>query len=85
MSDVVCRIESELTTGSILLEGALAVGTGGRLPPYEGDYAVTPKTEAQTLATKNKSLTDDVVVEEIPYSEVSNPSGGNTVNIAYIL
>lgn len=82
MSDI-CRIE--LTTGDILLEGTLDVGTGGRLPPYEGGYTVTPKIEAQTLATKNKSLTDDIVVEEIPYSEVGNPSGGNTVNIAYIL
>lgn len=74
-----------LTVGNVLLEGELEVGSGGRLPNFEGDYTVTPKVSAQTLETKNKSMTADVVIEEIPYSEVSNPSGGNTVNIAYVL
>lgn len=85
MINTACLIESGLSTGDILIEGKLDIGSGGRLPNYEGAYSVTPKVNAQTLETKNKSMTDDLVVEEIPYSEVSNPSGGNTVNIAFIL
>lgn len=48
---------------------------------YAGDYAVTPKAEAQTMPTKGKVMTDDVVIHKIPYYEVSNNSGGTTVYI----
>lgn len=50
--------------------------------PYEGPYDVTPKVTAQTLPTANKLMRDDVSVRAIPYFDVSNPSGGNTVYIA---
>lgn len=60
-------------------------GEGGRLPDYDGTYEVTPKINAQTLATKDKSMTDNVTVLAVPYSEVTNPQGGKTVNIAYQL
>ena len=48
---------------------------------YAGEYDVTPKVEAQSLATKNKFLTDDVRIHEIPYFDVGNTSGGSTVYI----
>ena len=48
---------------------------------YDGPYIVTPEFEAQTLDTTNKHLSNDVVVLEIPMSEVSNMSGGLTLNI----
>lgn len=50
--------------------------------PYDGQYAVTPKVEAQILPTKGKVMLDDVTVLEIPFFETSNTSGGNTVYIA---
>ena len=50
-------------------------------PDYEGEYTVTPKVEEQTLATARKILNEDVVVEKIPYFEVSNNSGGITASI----
>lgn len=50
-------------------------------PPYEGEYNVTPKFEAQTLPTAEKLLAKDVIIEEIPYAEVTNNSGGTTVTI----
>lgn len=95
MIDTACKISSglstddqlisgTLSTGEIRLEATLDIGSGGRLPNYEGDYTVIPKVYEQTLATKNKSMTDDVTVEAVPYAEVSNPSGGKTANIAYI-
>ena len=50
-------------------------------PPYEGEYNVTPSFEVQTLPTAEKLLDKDVIIEEIPYTEVSNNSGGITVTI----
>ena len=52
-----------------------------RLPYYEGDYIVDPRKVSQTLQTANKSMSADVTVNEIFYSEVGNLSGGNTAYI----
>ena len=49
--------------------------------PYDGEYIVTPKISGQSLPTKNKVLVDDVTIKEIPFYNVSNASGGNTVYI----
>lgn len=54
----------------------------GATPPYTGPYDVTPKTEAQTLKTAHKRMTDDVEVRAIPFFETSNTAGGETVYIA---
>lgn len=48
---------------------------------YTGSYTVKPLVSEQTLATKDKVMTDNVTVLEIPYSEVSNNEGGCTVTI----
>lgn len=50
--------------------------------PYEGPYDVTPKVTAQTLPTAKKLMRDDVSVRAIPYFDVSNQAGGNTIYIA---
>ena len=49
---------------------------------YTGAYEITPTTAEQTLLTKDKYMSDDVTVKEIPFFEVSNTSGGSTVYIA---
>ena len=49
--------------------------------PYDGEYTVTPKVEAQTLHTKQRILNDDMTVLAIPYAEVTNSSNGKTVSI----
>ena len=52
------------------------------LPPsYQGEYEVTPKVTAQSLATRNLMMLDDVSVLAIPYYENPNQSG-TTVYIA---
>lgn len=56
-------------------------GGGGKLPYYEGTYEVTPRKVEQILATKNKSMSDNVTVFSIPYAEVSNLGGGLTATI----
>lgn len=49
---------------------------------YDGPYEAIPKVEAQTLPTAKKLMTDDVTVHGVPFYEVSNEQGGNTVYIA---
>ena len=57
------------------------MGTGGRLPDYEGSYDVTPRLVEQVLPTNGRSMNDDVTVREVPVERVSNPSNGKTVVI----
>lgn len=52
------------------------------IPVYDGPYEAIPKVEAQTLPTAKKLMTDDVTVHGVPFYEVSNDQGGNTVYIA---
>lgn len=52
---------------------------------YEGQYTVTPSFEIQTLQTKNKVLTNDIAVNAIEVSRVSNLQGGKTVYIGGII
>ena len=54
---------------------------GGNVEEYKGSYEVTPQVQEQTLSTARKVMRDDIKVKEIPYFEVSNNSGGNTVYI----
>ncbi len=56
-----------------ILKGTLAMPVG--YEDYTGSYNVVPKIEAQSLATADKHLKDNVTVEPIPYYEVSNPTG----------
>lgn len=59
------------------------IGSGDTSTIYDGNYDVTPSASAQTvLHTKNKRLTDNVVVKKIPYFETTNAGGGSTVYIA---
>lgn len=52
---------------------------------YNGSYIVDPEFEAQTLATKNKKMIDDVVVNAIEVQRVSNAAGGRTVYIGGLI
>ena len=49
---------------------------------YTGDYEVTASTEEDIiLDTDGKTLTEDIVINKVPYEEVPNESGGTTVVI----
>lgn len=56
------------------LSGALSKESSS-YPVYNGDYEVTPSSEAQTLYTTNKVMADDVSIKKIPYFETSNEYG----------
>lgn len=61
------------------IEAAVAVPSGGN--PYEGPYEVVPKVEVQTLATKQKYLSEDIRVLSVPFYEADNQKG-TTIYIA---
>lgn len=51
-------------------------GGGPVYPVYHGPTVVTPKVRESTeLETRNKVVQANIVVEEIPYFETSNPKG----------
>ena len=74
-------VSVQIDTRSIAMTVAKAVLVNGERSPYEGDYEVTPKVEAQTLETENKFLKQNVSILGIPYYDVSNNAGGNTIYI----
>lgn len=79
--------ESELPIVSQEDEGKILQVVNGKwvaaeLPKYQGNYSVIPRAKAQSIATAGNYLSDDVIVEAIPYAEVSNNANGTTVTIA---
>lgn len=48
---------------------------------YKGNYVVVPSTNVQELPTMNKLMDRNVTVKEIPYYEISNSYGGDTIVI----
>lgn len=64
---------------SINLVGHISIPGGYK--NYEGTYEIRPSIDGDILETKNKLMAKDVVVDPIPYYEVSNEQGGTTVII----
>ena len=59
-------------------------GSAGSVPAekYEGPYEAFPDpTYDQAFLTKDKLMEEDMIFRKIPYTEASNPAGGNTVTI----
>lgn len=48
---------------------------------FDGEYNVTPTIDAQVIPTREKVMSDDITVHSIPFFEVANNKGGNTVII----
>lgn len=61
------------------IQSNMQIVIGGEV--YNGSYAVTPRTEAQVLPTKDRIMVEDVTVKAIPYYETGNTQGGNTAYI----
>lgn len=54
---------------------------GGGGMPYTGEYSATPSWDAQTFATRGRTMREDFEVEGIVKLEVDNASGGLTLTI----
>lgn len=74
-------VTMDMPDNSATMEVEAAVFVRPNAAYYTGSYDVTPMVDAQSLATKEKFLTDDVRIHAIPYFEVGNTSGGSTVYI----
>lgn len=77
----ILTIDTEIKPLSMVIPCELEMSQGGRLPEYEGDYQVTSDLVKQTLATKNRSLMEDIIVHPVPIEYVENRYGGTTVII----
>lgn len=83
------ELSSERTLSGELQSVSVLTGTinvlqngGGEYEIYDGPYRVIPKTDSEiVLDTDNKLMINDVTVEQVPYYETLNLSGGNTVYI----
>ena len=74
------EVKNDEETILVDIDTVIVVATG---ETYTGPYDVIPVADGDILLeTKNKHMLDNVKVHEIPYYEVSNPSGGETVYIA---
>ena len=64
---------------------SLTVVDGGAIGPeyehYAGAYEVIPSDEKTTLPTAHKVADSDITIHPIPFFEVSNTAGGNTIYI----
>lgn len=66
----------------IILTAESAAGFNqGAAPTYTGDYDVTPTADGEVLKTAQKTMSKDLTIHPIPYFEVSNTAGGDTVYI----
>lgn len=77
------ELHGVLTPAKAMLHGVLTIRTnadGAKM--YDGTYSVRSQTdEAYQLPTANRYLTDNIIVEKIPYYETSNLADGLTVYI----
>ena len=72
------------TSGQVLTKKSSVQGDAEwkDLPTFDGAYEVTPLPFGETtLETRQQYLDRNIVVREIPYQQVSNPSGGTTITI----
>ena len=76
------EIEVQQTTLNLDIEVGTIIGDESK-ERYQGPYEVTPKISQQVLETYDKVMEDDVFIFPVPYQEVSNPQGGQTVIIAF--
>lgn len=68
---------SALLTGQVNVCGVVKM----ELDWYEGSYEVKPTSDQQILPTKQKTLSDNLIIKPIPYVESANSAGGTTVTI----
>lgn len=58
-----------------------STSSNANVPVYGGKYTVIPSTSDQKLETAGMLMEQDTLIEEIPFSVVSNDMGGSTATI----
>lgn len=65
--------------GTAKAKARVKIAGGGEIyDDYTGSYDITPMVTSQTMQTKNKHMTDDVLIRVIPTREAPNEAGGVT-------
>ena len=78
-SNIELKLEYDQSSDMVLVDD---VPYSQHYEKYTGNYEVTPVLyDDQELLTRNKLMTDNVTVHEIPVTWTTNPYGGNTVVI----
>lgn len=65
-----------ISTGDLIIRDAV------QLPPYTGDYTITPSSESQVLQTENLRMTDNVVINPIPSNYGLITWNGSTITVS---
>lgn len=84
MSEKLILRAQAVISGGLALSGEIYVPDFIGGDPYLGKYVVNPDFAGVRLETKNKILSQDVLVNPIEVSRVSNTSDGITVFIGGI-
>lgn len=88
MEQIKGRISSGTIGGSIKrreISGNITIPSLIHMEYFQGPYEITPKiNRSVVLQTNNKTMTDNVTVNEITVASVQNPQGGKTVWIGEI-
>lgn len=86
MEQIKGRISSGTIGGAIKrreISGNITIPASTHMEYFQGPYEVTPKAYTdQTLATNNKTMTEDLTVFKVPYFETANLFDGRTAYIA---
>ena len=73
-------------SGAVVLNQPSLSGTvdtaGTTIPGYEGEYTVTPQAVEQILQTKDKLLTDNIVINPIPSNYGLITWNGSTLTVS---
>ena len=80
---------NKVVSGTLSIAPKVTGSISGRIgdhqyPVYDGPYTAQPKFESQKLETKDKMMKENVEIEPIFVSKVTNLSGGTTVYIGGI-
>lgn len=62
-TDLTRYLDIDILDNDMTIELDILDSGGGKLPTYEGPYNVSPELFPQTLSTKNKSMTRDVIID----------------------
>lgn len=81
VNDISCQLLGSMYDYVGLTGNVVASYDRGTYEKYEGSYKVTPMVTSQTLATENRLMKENVTIKEIPFYEVSNSFGGDTIVI----
>lgn len=72
-------VEFNITFNDRILDAVVDQIGGAIVDEYEGPYYVTPKVTEQVLDTKNKLMTKNTTIYQIPYDETHNLYGTTVV------